>query len=286
MQPNKSLTDTEFIALRDFIYGRTGILYTDRNRYLLEARVQELLHQSSSKDPSSYIKSILDPKTSVLDVNRLINKVTVTETSFFRDPPQITALAKNIIPELAKRHVHFGSKLLRIWSAGSSSGEEAYTVAILLAEHFKEHLTAWNITIFATDVNEDALQACRTAVYKPYALRNTPPEIKERYFRAESDGAFAVRDEIKRLVVAERASLTHPVACKKYSGVDLILLRNVLIYFTSDAKTAVLQSCYENLRDNGYLLLGQSETAFGVNHSLMLVTFVNAFAYKKVPPVH
>ena len=76
-----------------------------------------------------------------------------------------------------------------------------------------------------------------------------------------------MRDEIKRLVVAGKASLTDPVACKKYSGVDLILLQNVLIYFTSDAKTAVLQSCYENLRDNGYLLLGQSETAFGVNHS-------------------
>ncbi len=285
MQPDKNLTDTEFIALRDFIYNKTGIFYTERNRYLLEARAKEILHQSGGKDPSSYIKALLDPKTGALEGSRLINKVTITETSFFRDPPQISALAKNVIPELAKRHEQFGSRLLRIWSAGSSSGEEAYTVAILLAEHFKEQLNQWNITIFATDINEDALQACKTGVYKPYALRNTTREIKERYFRAASDSTLAVCDEIKRLVVAEKASLTDPAACKKYSGVDLILLRNVLIYFTTAAKTSVLQNCYENLRDNGYLFLGQSETAFGISHSFKLVTFVNTFAYKKVPPV-
>ena len=286
MQPDRHLTDAEFIALRDFIYSKTGILYTERNRFLLDARAREIIHQSGCEDPASYIRSLLDPKTGALEGTRLINKVTITETSFFRDPPQITALAKNVIPELAKRHEQFGSRLLRIWSAGSSSGEEAYTVAILFAEHFKEQLAAWNITIFATDINEDALQACRTGVYKPYALRNAPHEIKERYFRATSDSAFAVCDEIKGLVVAEKASLTDPVACKKYSGVDLILLRNVLIYFTADGKTAVLQSCYENLRDDGYLFLGQSEAVFGINHSFKLVTFVNTFAYKKLPPVH
>jgi chemotaxis protein methyltransferase CheR len=281
MQPDKKLTDAEFATLRDFIYKKTGILYTERNRYLLDARAQELLHQMGSKDPSALIKSLLDPKTSVSEGNRLINKVTITETSFFRDPHQITTMAKNVIPEVLKRHEQFGSRLLRIWSAGSSSGEEAYTVAILLAEHLKEHLGSWNITIFATDINEEAIQACTNAVYRPYALRNTTQAIKEKYFIASND-TFTVRDEIRKLVLAERSSLTDAMACKKYTGVDLILLRNVLIYFTVAAKTAVLRSCYDNLRDGGYLILGQSETAFGIDHSFKLVTFVNAFAYKKV----
>jgi chemotaxis protein methyltransferase CheR len=284
MQPEKSLTDTEFIALRDFIYKRTGILFTERNRYLLDARTREILSQARDKNAVSYIRSLCGPGGDPLEVNRLINKVTITETSFFRDPHQIAALAKNVIPEVAARHEQFGSRLLRIWSAGSSSGEEAYTVAILLAEHLKGRLSDWNITIFATDINEDAIEACKAGVYKPYTLRNTPRDLQEKYFLATSDGRFAVRDEIKRLVFAERSSLTDPAACKKYSGVDLILLRNVLIYFTTDAKTAVLQGCYENLRDNGNLFLGQSETAFGINHSFKLVTFVNAFAYKKPLP--
>jgi chemotaxis protein methyltransferase CheR len=285
MEPERSLTDTEFIALRDFIYNKTGIFFTERNRYLLDARTREILHQSASKDPFSYIKSLLDPKTSALEVNRLINKVTITETSFFRDPHQITVLAKNVIPELTTRRDQFGSRLLRVWSAGSSSGEEAYTVAILLAEHLKEQLNGWNITIFATDINEDAVQACKAGVYKAYTLRNTPPEIQKKYFLATPDETFTVRDEIKRLVVAERSSLTDPAGCKKYSGIDLILLRNVLIYFSAEGKAAVLQRSYENVRDNGYLFLGQSETAFGIHHPFKLVTFVNAFAYKKVPPV-
>jgi chemotaxis protein methyltransferase CheR len=282
MQPEGSLTDTEFIALRDFIYKKSGIFFTERNRYLLDARTREIFQQSSSKDVLSYIKSLLDPKTGSLEVNRLINKVTITETSFFRDPPQITALAKNVIPELATRHEQSGSRFLRIWSAASSSGEEAYTVAILLAEHLKQQLSSWNITIFATDINEDAVQACKAGVYKPYTLRNMPRAIQEKYFLPTPGGTFTLRDEIKRLVVAEKSSLTDPVACKRYSGADLILLRNVLIYFTVDSKAAVLRSCYENLRDNGYLFLGQSETAFGVSHSFKLVTFVNTFAYKKV----
>jgi chemotaxis protein methyltransferase CheR len=282
MQPDKGLSDAEFIALRDFIYKKTGILYTERNRYLLEARAQELLRQKGSLDPSSYIRTLSDPKTSSTEGNHLINRVTITETSFFRDPLQIAALAKNVIPEIAKRHEQFGSRLLRVWSAGSSSGEEAYTVAILLAEYFKDQLPAWNITIFATDINEDAVQACKAAVYKPYTLRNMPEDLKQKYFLPISDDKFLVRDDIKQMVAVERSNLTDPAACRKYSGVDLILLRNVLIYFTAATKTAVLQSCHQNLRDNGYLFLGQSETVFGITHPFKLVTFVNAFAYKKV----
>jgi chemotaxis protein methyltransferase CheR len=285
MQPETSLTDTEFVALRDLIYKKTGIFFTDRTRYLLDARTRELFHQISCKDIPSYIRSLCDPASNPLEVNRLINKVTITETSFFRDAHQITALAKNVIPELARRHEQLGSRLLKIWSAGSSSGEEAYTLAILLAEHFKEQLGSWSITIFATDINEDAIRACQTGAYKPYTLRNAPQQVRERYFRATPDEKFVIRDDIKKLVVAERSNLTDTGACKKYWGADLILLRNVLIYFDAAVKTAVLKTCYENLRDDGYLLLGQSETVFGVNHSFKLVTFVNAFAYKKVPPV-
>ena len=212
MQPEKSLTDTEFVALRDFIYKKTGILFTERNRYLLDARTREILSQAGDKNAVSYIRSLCDPGGDPLEVNRLINKVTITETSFFRDPHQIAALAKNVIPELATRHEQFGSRLLRIWSAGSSSGEEAYTVAILLAEHLKEQLSNWNITIFATDINEDAIEACKAGAYKPYTLRNAPREIREKYFLASSDGTFTVRDKIKRLVFAERSSLTDPAA--------------------------------------------------------------------------
>ena len=282
MQQDKALTDSEFIAIRDLVYRKTGIFFAERNRFLLDARIRELLHETGSTDVHAYLKILNDPKTSLPEFNRLINKITITETSFFRDPHQIAALSKNIIPELVKRHEQHGIRLLRIWSAGSSSGEEAYTVAILLAEYLKDALRLWNISIYATDINEDAVNACKIGVYKAYALRNTSPEIKEKYFRSPETDRYAIREDLKKLVVPEKTNLMDSASCKRYAGADLILLRNVLIYFDATAKATVLNMCYTNLRDNGYLVLGQSETAFGVNNSFKLVTFVNAFAYKKL----
>ena len=282
MQSENSLTDADFIALRDLIHKKTGIFYTDRNRYLLEARAREFLRQNGP-EVSSCIGSLLNPATGPAEWNRLISKITITETSFFRDPLQIAVLAKNVIPEIVKRREQSGSRLLRLWSAGCSSGEEAYTLAILLAEHLKDQLTGWNITIFATDINEEALEACRRAVYKTYALRNTAQELKGRYFRTTSDEKLIIRDELKRLVHPERANLTDAAACKKYAGVDLILLRNVLIYFTATTKSAVLCTCYNNLRDHGYLFLGQSETVSGKEHPYKRIAFANTFAYQKAP---
>lgn len=282
MQHDKDLTDSEFTAIRDLVYRKTGIFFAERNRFLLDARIRELLHETGSKDVPAYLNTLNDPARSLSEFNRLINKITITETSFFRDPHQITALSKNIIPELVKRHEQHGIRLLKIWSAGSSSGEEAYTVAILLAEHLKDAFRLWNITIHATDINEDAVNACKLGVYKAYALRNASQEIKEKYFRSPESDRYAIREDIKKIVVPEKANLMDSASCKGYSGADLILLRNVLIYFDPTAKATVLNMCYNNLRDNGYLLLGQSETAFGVNNSFKLVTFVNAFAYKKL----
>ena len=285
MAPDRNLTDAEFTGLREFIYKKTGIFFTERNRFLLDARIREILHQTGHRDALSYLKSLNDPGGSPLEVSRLINKVTITETSFFRDPHQISAIAKNVIPEITKRHEQLGARLLRIWSAASSSGAEAYTLAILLTEHFKEALGSWNITIFATDINEEAVQACKAGVYRAYTLRNTPPAIRDKYFHAITDEKYAVHDDLKKLVVAEKLNLMDFSVPKKYTGADLILLRNVLIYFEAAGKTQVLQMCYDSLRENGYLFLGQSETAFSINHAFKLVTFVNTFAYKKVPPI-
>jgi chemotaxis protein methyltransferase CheR len=285
MAPDKKLTDAEFTGLKDFIYKKTGILFTERNRFLLDARIREILHQTGCKDALTYLRSLSDPGANPVEVSRLINKVTITETSFFRDPHQITAMARNVIPEIAKRHEQLGARLLTIWSAGSSSGEEAYTLAILLAEHFKADLPKWNITIFATDINDEALQVCKAGVYKSYTLRNAPPAIRDKYFQAMPDDRYAVREDLKRLVMPQKLNLMDYSGSKRYTGADLILLRNVMIYFEAGAKAQVLHMCYENLRENGYLFLGQSETAFGISHAFKLVTFVNAFAYKKMPPV-
>ena len=281
MKQDSVLNDIEFLAMRDLIYRRTGIFFAERNRFLLDARIRELLHETGTKDTFTYLKLLNDPKTSLLEFNRLINKITITETSFFRDKYQITAIEKNVLPEIMKRREQNGNRQLRIWSAASSSGEEAYTMAILLAEQLKDNLGKWNVTIFATDINDNALAAVRAGVYSSYSLRNTPDDIKKKYFHRVSDDRYEIKDQLKKMVISEKCNLMDYNASRRYNKIDLILIRNVLIYFDLVSKTKVLRMCYENLNEKGFLFLGHSETIFGIANNFKLVSFVNAFAYMK-----
>jgi chemotaxis protein methyltransferase CheR len=278
---SKPLANQEFAALRDYIYKKAGILFTEKNRFILETRIEEILSETGHKSVSEYMRALEDYKTAFTEWNRLMNKVTITETSFFRDKYQITAIEKNVLPEIVKRHEQSGSRQLRIWSAASSSGEEAYTMAILLAEQLKDAVGRWNISIFATDINENALAAVRAGVYSSYSLRNTTEDIKKKYFTKLPDDRYEIKDHLKKMVISEKCNLMDHNASRKYGRIDLILIRNVLIYFDLASKTKVLQMCYENLNEKGCLFLGHSETIFGITNSFKLVSFVNAFAYMK-----
>jgi chemotaxis protein methyltransferase CheR len=278
---SKSLTDQEFSSLRDYIYKKAGIFFTEKNRFILEMRIEEILNETGYKSVFEYMRALEDYKTALTEWNRLMNRVTITETSFFRDKYQITAIEKNVLSELIKSHEQSGIRQLRIWSAASSSGEEAYTMAILLAEQLKEAIGRWNIAIYATDINENALAAVRAGVYSSYSLRNTSEDIKKRYFNKLPDDRYEIRDQFKKMVISEKCNLMDYNASRRYSKIDLILIRNVLIYFDLASKTKVLQMCYENLNEKGFLFLGHSETIFGIKNSFKLVSFVNAFAYMK-----
>lgn len=278
---SKPLTNQEFSALRDYIYKKAGIFFTEKNRFILEMRIEEILNETGYKNVTEYMRALEDYKTSFTEWNRLMNKVTITETSFFRDKYQITAIEKNVFPEIIKRREQSGSRQLRIWSAASSSGEEAYTMAILLAEQLKEAVGRWNIAIYATDINENALAAVRAGVYSSYSLRNTTDDIKKKYFNKLADERYEIKDQLKKMVLCEKCNLMDYNASRRYNKIDLILIRNVLIYFDQASKAKVLQMCYENLNEKAFLFLGHSETIFGIANQFKLVSFVNAFAYMK-----
>lgn len=282
MLDKQRITDQEFIALRDYIYRRCGIYFTEKNRFILETRVKEIFKESSHKSLADYIRSLDDARMGSTELSRLLTKVTITETSFFRDKYQIGTIEKNIIPEMVRKNDQLAQKQLRIWSAACSSGEEAHTMAILVAEHLKDQLPRWNVTIFATDINDNALKACKEGVYSTYALRNTDEHIKQKYFTKVGEDSFKVKPEIARMVTAEKCNLMDYNACRKYANTDLLLIRNVLIYFDTASKTKVLKMCYDNLKPGGCLFLGHSETIFGIDTNFKLVNFVNAFGYTKL----
>jgi len=278
---NHNLTDPEFNALRDYIYKKSGIFFTERNRFQLETKIKAIFDDTGCGSALEYLKLLDDPKRNHDELNNLLNAITVNETSFFRDTFQISAIEKNIIPELIKKNDVLGLKQIKVWSAASSSGEEAYTIAILLSEYLKDSISRWHIKIYATDINDNVLKMCREGVYNEISLRNTSAAIKEKYFKKMGNGKYAIRDDIKAMVVPEKCNLIDTAACKRYSGIDLLLIRNVLIYFDKESKKKVLKMCYENLKDGGYMFLGHAETIFGLNDSFKLIHFVNAIGYKK-----
>ncbi|MBI5740124.1 MAG: protein-glutamate O-methyltransferase CheR [Nitrospirae bacterium] len=277
----QKLTDAEFNALRDYIYNKSGIFFTERNRFQLETKIKERLDKTGCRDAFEYVKHLEDYKAGAAELDELFNTVTVNETSFFRDKSFISALEKNVIPELVQKYDMPGFKQIRVWSAASSSGEEAYTIAILLSECLKDAISRWRIRIHATDIDDNVLKRCKDGKYKSSALRNVSPSLIEKYFDRSDADTFSVKNNLKEMVVPAKCNLINPASCSAFSGVDLILIRNVLIYFDAESKKKVLKMCYENLRNGGYMFLGHSETIFGVTTGFKMVSFVNATAYRK-----
>lgn len=273
------ISDDEFIALRDIIYKKCGLFFTERNRQLLEIKVSQRIDHIGCGSCGRYMRHI-SSEDNRQEWQSLLDSVTVNETSFFRDAHQMAAISKNIIPELLE--LNSVQKKVRIWSAAAASCDEAYTVAILFAEHLGHAISQWDIKIFATDLNENVLSIGERGVYRKYSLRNTTDDIKRKYFTDAGDDHFKLNDNIKRLVITEACNLMDYEKCRKFSNMDIIFLRNVLIYFDDSARQRVISMCSDNLKKGGYLFLGTAET-LPKSGSLKTVFFVNAYGYKRIP---
>jgi chemotaxis protein methyltransferase CheR len=209
---------------------------------------------------------------------KLINLVTITETRFFRDPGQFRLL-RHVLPELLARRA--SQRILRIWSAGCSTGAEAYSIALTLWDMglFQSHQD-WTIEILGTDVNTEALQAAREAVYSRGMLVNVEGPTVQRFFQAENR-QFRLSDQIRERVRFEYANLNDAILSRPTAGQDVILCKNVSIYFRPDAIPGLIQRLYERLNDGGYLLLGHSESLWQISEAFTLIEHEGAFGYQK-----
>ncbi len=187
------------------------------------------------------------------EVNELLNTLLINVTEFFRDPPAWEILRHEILPQLLKRLKPGHS--FRVWSAGCASGEEPYSIAMLLAEHFGERIQDYDIKIYATDIDEEALNTARRGEYSLESVKRVRPEWRDKYFHGK--GLFRVNREIRRLVIFGRSNLAHDAPI---SHVDLLVCRNLLIYFDSELQKQILSRLHYALEPGGVLFLGKSES--------------------------
>ena len=273
------LGEATFTRLRGLIYDRTGIYFQDNKRYLLESRIGKRLTTLGLPDYDAYLAYVQNGGMQ-RELPQLFNAITINETFFFRHTPQIDALEEEILPELIRQKERDGNRLVRIWSAACSTGDEPYTLALLIRERLQPRYPRTRFEIVGTDLNTEVLDTARAGVYGPYAVRTTPPVYLNRYFRRQGD-QYELLPEIRDMVRFKQLNLMDRAGMQAMRNFDVILCANVLIYFDTESKQQVVSALYNSLNPGGHLLIGFSETLYGVTQALQPVRFAKTIAYRK-----
>ena len=214
------------------------------------------------------------------ELNVLVNAVTINETFFNRHPMQLEVMEKHLIPELIRKRSETGAPNIRIWSAACSSGDEAYSIAIMIREKIQPLYPKATFEIVGTDIDTDILDAAERAVYAPYAVRTLPESTVKSYFKLQND-RYVLRDSIRKMVRFKKLNLTDPLGMRSMQNFDVIVCANVLIYFDTDAKRRTLDLLHQSLRPDGYLFIGFSETLFGVTDRFSPVRYERSMVYRR-----
>ena len=262
-----------------------GLQFSERRRPELELGVRHAFAASTCADLDEYYRLVQDPVQGAVERDQLINAVTINETHFFRDAAQFDALYQHVLPELIERKRTL--QTLRIWSAGCASGEEPYSIAMLLRELLPD-VDDWSITILGTDINTDALDRARKATFGEWAFREErAKQWRPRYFRprpARGSNRFELVPEVQKMVHFDKLNLAesrYPAYDTNTTLMDLILCRNVTIYFNETVTLQVVDRLYDALVEGGWLVVGHSEPSLYTYRHFQARNFPNTILYQR-----
>jgi len=278
--PAALLPSPQLIRIRDLVYQVAGIFQPDNKLRLLEDRCQKRMAALGASSLNDYYECLTVKPIRQVELVNLLNEITIGETCFFRNQPQLDALRNIVLPRILESRANMALRHLRIWSAGCSTGEEPYTLSMMLMEEQSARLAGWTFEIVATDLNERSVAHAKQGIYGTYSTRNLKPYFRQKYFSASGDN-LKVNAEAKAYVTISRLNLLDDVRMAFMKGFDLIMCCNVLIYFDVLSKRRVIQHFYNNLLPHGYLFLGHSESLYGVSEDFRLVHLPSATAYIK-----
>ena len=268
----------DFELIRDLIWERTGLYFETTKRQYFSRRLQNRMRLLGCHRLKDYYR-ILRYDSAGSELSELLNLLTTTETYFFRNEPQLRSFKEEILPTIIKRKQDAGQLHLHIWSAGCSSGEEPYTLAMILKETIP-NIDKWKISLVGTDINSQVLSKARDGLYSERSLRDTPSRYISKYFIAEDD-QYRVCEHIKKMVTFRAGNLINPEDASLIQNVDCVFCRNVLIYFNIESCKKVMNIFYDNLARRGYLLLGHSESLYRITAIFKLVKLQHSLVYYK-----
>ena len=278
--PSVKMSDEMFRQTREFIYQQTGIYFQDNKKYLLEGRLAKRVQLLNLPDFEAYHQLLKFGTRRNDEMKYLYDAVTINETFFFRNEPQFEAFEKTLVPQVVAAKKSAGRSTLRVWSAASSSGEEAYTIGMIFTEKLKPLYPAVDLEVVGTDISPGVLETARSGVYREYSIRNTPRQFLDKYFE-QQDGRFHLDPKIKSLARFEHLNLYDRPRMRMMGKFDIIFCANVLIYFDTKSKIQVVSDLYDALNPGGFLFIGYAESLHGISTAFKLLNFPKTVAYKK-----
>lgn len=282
LSKNIQMSDRAFYTLRDIIYERSGIYFPDHKKYILENRLLKRIEDNGFEDFDKYIDFLRGDPLKDKEFSTLFDVITTNETSFFRDANQLQAFEFTVLPQVIKNIEQTGFKKLRIWSAPCSTGEEPYTLAMIISNRFSQiQNMGWDIEIHGSDISEGVLNSARRGEYSEYSIRNMPPQYLDRYFHKNGNGKYAVRPELKGMIRFSNINLFDGMKVRMFRGMNIVFCRNVLIYFDEAAKKRVIANIYDCLAPGGYLFIGHAESLFNISRAFKLVSINKVLVYQK-----
>lgn len=266
----------------ELISSVMGLHFPESRMNDLERNLASAAHEFGFRDTESFKRWLLINPLSKDHIEKLASHLTVGETYFFREKENFAALEEHILPELIRLR-QGGERRLRIWSAGSSTGEEPYSIAILLRKLIAD-LNEWNITILATEINPVAIKKAVEGIYTEWSFRGTAAWVKEGYFRKTKDGRHRINPQIKDMVTFSYLNLAedvYPSLLNNTNAMDLIICRNVLMYFSPKHTKRVIHSFYNCLMDKGWLMVSPTEAFDVISTMFTAVNFTGATVFRK-----
>jgi chemotaxis protein methyltransferase CheR len=270
------ITEDEFRRLADFLYRRTGMVFTETKRYYVERRILERIVATSSPSFAAYFTYL---RSGIRDeVEHLINAFTVNETYFYREDHQLACLSDDLLKErvAAKRP----GDTIRIWSIPCSTGEEPYSIAIWLLENWKD-VDAYDIEIVGSDIDTRVLEAAAEGVFGKRALMRLSPELIARYFHERDDERWQILDDLRQSVRFSRVNLIETRETRPQGRFDVIFCRNVLIYFDDESRRIAAENLYDNLLPGGFICLGHTESMSRISPLFEVCRYSGAIVYRR-----
>lgn len=267
----------EFLKFRDFFYRKTGIYFEDNKRYFVDKRLIERIVATGNHNFRNYFM-MLRFETTGKELQELINVMTVNETYFFREQYQFECLVRSILKEVVQRKKNH--EPIRIWSVPCSSGEEPYSLAIYLLEHWPQS-DDYDIELIASDIDTEILEKARRGIYDKRSITRLPNYLLCKYFKNLSNNQYQLTENLRNSVDFTVVNITDLAQMRSYRDFDVVFCRNLLIYFDDTSRRTVVEALFNALRPGGFICLGHSESMSRITSLFNIRKFPEAIVYQK-----